>query len=31
MLNEFEGLELDCMKTEDPSKKCDPLKDYDSP
>jgi|APGre2960657423_1045063.scaffolds.fasta_scaffold592155_1 hypothetical protein len=31
MLNEFNDLELDCMKKVDAYEKCDPLGDFDSP
>jgi hypothetical protein len=31
MLNEFNDLEIDCMKKDNPYEKCDPLGDFDSP
>lgn len=30
-LNEFDGLELECMKTNDLSERCDPMGDFNSP
>lgn len=31
MLNEFNDLEIDCMKIVNPYEKCDPLGDFNSP
>lgn len=31
ILNEYNGLELDCMKTQDSSKICSPLEDFNAP
>lgn len=30
-LNEFEDLEIDCMKSSNIKERCDPLGDYDAP